>query len=120
MICMDSSDGYSVWQKRTIEFVREKYGEDVKIGAGNVVDAEGFRYLAEAGADFIKVGVGGGYICITRETKGIGRGQASALIDVIEASYKKYSFHISKNTPFILASLGNDGGMLGAALLAKR
>ena len=85
MICMDSSDGYSVWQKNTIDFVREKYGDSVKIGAGNVVDKEGFRYLAEAGADFIKVGVGGGSICITRETKGIGRGQASALIDVVEA-----------------------------------
>ena len=83
IICMDSSDGYSVWQKKTIDFVREKYGDDVKIGAGNVVDAEGFRYLAEAGADFVKVGVGGGSICITRETKGIGRGQASALIDVV-------------------------------------
>ena len=85
MICMDSSDGYSVWQKNTIDFVREKYGDSVKIGAGNVVDKEGFRYLAEAGADFIKVGVGGGSICITRETKGIGRGQASALIDVVRA-----------------------------------
>ena len=83
LLCMDSSEGYSVWQKKTIDFVRQKYGDDVKIGAGNVVDAEGFRYLAEAGADFIKVGVGGGSICITRETKGIGRGQASALIDVV-------------------------------------
>ena len=85
MLCIDSSDGYSVWQKNTIEFVREKYGDNVKIGAGNVVDKEGFRYLAEAGADFIKVGVGGGSICITRETKGIGRGQASAVIDVVAA-----------------------------------
>jgi IMP dehydrogenase len=90
ILCMDSSDGYSVWQKKTIDFVREKYGDDVKIGAGNVVDAEGFRYLAEAGADFIKVGVGGGSICITRETKGIGRGQASALIDVCEARDKYF------------------------------
>ena len=85
MICMDSSDGYSVWQKNTIDYVRKKYGDTVKIGAGNVVDKEGFRYLAEAGADFIKVGVGGGSICITRETKGIGRGQASSLIDVVAA-----------------------------------
>ena len=85
LICMDSSDGYSVWQKKTIDFVREKYGNTVKIGAGNVVDKEGFRYLAEAGADFIKIGVGGGSICITRETKGIGRGNASALIDVAKA-----------------------------------
>ena len=90
ILCMDSSDGYSVWQKNTIDFVRNKYGEDVKIGAGNVVDREGFRYLAEAGADFIKVGVGGGSICITRETKGIGRGQASALMDVVDERNKYY------------------------------
>ncbi|MDR0978369.1 MAG: IMP dehydrogenase [Lachnospiraceae bacterium] len=85
VLCMDSSDGYSIWQKNTIDFVRSKYGESVKIGAGNVVDKEGFRYLADAGADFIKVGVGGGSICITREQKGIGRGQASSIIDVVRA-----------------------------------
>ncbi|MCQ2249963.1 MAG: IMP dehydrogenase [Bacteroidales bacterium] len=85
VICMDSSDGFSEWQKETIKWVRENYGEKVKIGAGNVVDAEGFNYLAEAGADFIKVGIGGGSICITREQKGIGRGQATAIIDVARA-----------------------------------
>ena len=85
ILCIDSSDGFSVWQKNTIDFVRAKYGDKVKIGAGNVVDREGFMYLAEAGADFIKVGVGGGSICITREQKGIGRGQASSLIDVVNA-----------------------------------
>ena len=90
ILCIDSSDGYSVWQKKTIDFVRQKYGENVKIGAGNVVDAQGFRYLAEAGADFVKVGVGGGSICITRETKVIGRGQASALIDVVAERDKYY------------------------------
>jgi IMP dehydrogenase len=90
MICMDSSDGYSIWQKNTIAWVREHYGDSVKIGAGNVVDKEGFYYLADAGADFIKVGVGGGSICITRETKGIGRGQASALMDVVEARNEYY------------------------------
>ncbi|MFV0503093.1 MAG: IMP dehydrogenase [Lachnospirales bacterium] len=85
VLCIDSSDGYSEWQKSVISFVRENYGDKVKIGAGNVVSKEGFMYLAEAGADFIKVGIGGGSICITRETKGIGRGQASALIDVCSA-----------------------------------
>ena len=85
VLCIDSSEGYSIWQKKTIDFVREKYGDTVKIGAGNVVDREGFRYLAEAGADFVKVGIGGGSICITRETKGIGRGQATALIEVAAA-----------------------------------
>ena len=82
VLCIDSSEGYTEWQKRTIAWIRENYGESVKVGAGNVVDGEGFRFLAECGADFVKVGIGGGSICITREQKGIGRGQASALIDV--------------------------------------
>ena len=85
ILCIDSSEGYSVWQKKTIDFIREKYGDTVKVGAGNVVDREGFRYLARAGADFVKVGIGGGSICITRETKGIGRGQATATIEVAKA-----------------------------------
>ena len=85
VLCIDSSDGFSVKQKRVIEYIRENYGESVKIGAGNVVDRDGFTYLAEAGADFVKVGIGGGSICITRETKGIGRGQATAVIEVAAA-----------------------------------
>lgn len=85
VLCIDSSEGYTCWQKKTIEFIRKNYGDSVKVGAGNVVDREGFRFLAEAGADFVKVGIGGGSICITREQKGIGRGQATALIEVAAA-----------------------------------
>ncbi len=85
VLCIDSSEGFSEWQKLTIAWIREHYGDSVKVGAGNVVDAEGFRFLADCGADFIKVGIGGGSICITRETKGIGRGQATALIEVCKA-----------------------------------
>lgn len=90
VICIDSSEGYSEWQKITLDFVREKYGDSVKIGAGNVVDRDGFNYLADAGADFIKIGIGGGSICITREQKGIGRGQASAVIEVAKARDEYY------------------------------
>ncbi len=82
VLVIDSSEGYSEWQSMTIKWIRDHYGDTVKVGAGNVVDGEGFRFLADAGADFIKVGIGGGSICITRETKGIGRGQATAVIDV--------------------------------------
>ena len=85
VFCIDSSEGFSDWQKSTLSWVRENYGDTVKIGAGNVVDGEGFRFLADCGADFIKVGIGGGSICITREQKGIGRGQATAVIDVCRA-----------------------------------
>ncbi|MBQ9468270.1 MAG: IMP dehydrogenase [Clostridia bacterium] len=82
VLCIDSSDGFTAWQEYTLDWIRETYGDSVRVGAGNVVDAAGFRFLAEHGADFVKVGIGGGSICITRETKGIGRGQATALIDV--------------------------------------
>lgn len=85
VLCIDSSEGYSEWQRGTLAWVRERYGTSVRVGAGNVVDAEGFRFLADSGADFVKVGIGGGSICITREQKGIGRGQATALIDVCRA-----------------------------------
>ena len=66
VLCIDSSEGYSDWQKFTLEWIRKEYGDEVKVGAGNVVDADGFRFLADAGADFIKIGIGGGSICITR------------------------------------------------------
>ena len=85
VLVIDSSEGYTCWQANTIKWVRDTYGDTVKIGAGNVVDRDGFLFLAKAGADFIKVGIGGGSICITRETKGIGRGQATALIEVAAA-----------------------------------
>jgi IMP dehydrogenase len=106
ILCIDSSEGYSEWQKDTLQWVRERYGDDVKIGAGNVVDAEGFRFLAEAGADFVKIGIGGGSICITREQKGIGRGQASAVIEVAAARDEYY-----KETG-IYIPICSDGGIV--------
>lgn len=96
-LCIDSSEGFSEWQKLVLEYVRKEYGDTVKIGAGNVVDGVGFRFLAEAGADFVKVGIGGGAICITREQKGIGRGQATAIIEVAaarDAYYKETGVYV--------------------------
>ncbi len=106
VLCIDSSDGFSEWQKETIEFVRGNYGEKVKIGAGNVVDKDGFDYLANAGADFIKVGIGGGSICITREQKGIGRGQATSIIEVAKARDE----YLQKNGIYI--PICSDGGIV--------
>ncbi len=106
VLCIDSSEGYSVWQEQTLAFIREKYGDKVKVGAGNVVDREGFLFLAKAGADFVKVGIGGGSICITRETKGIGRGQATALIEVAAARDEYY-----KETG-IYVPICSDGGIV--------
>lgn len=106
ILCIDSSEGYSEWQKQTIDFIKSEYGDSVKVGAGNVVDKEGFRYLAECGADFIKIGIGGGSICITREQKGIGRGQATAIIEVAQARNEYF-----KETG-IYIPLCSDGGIV--------
>ncbi len=106
VLCIDSSEGFTEWQARTIAFIREKYGDTVKVGAGNVVDREGFLFLAKAGADFIKIGIGGGSICITRETKGIGRGQATAVIEVAAARDEYY-----KETG-IYIPICSDGGIV--------
>ena len=90
IFCLDSSEGFSEWQRRALHDIHSKFGEHIKVGAGNVVDREGFLFLAEAGADFVKVGIGGGSICITREQKGIGRGQATATIEVAKARNEYY------------------------------
>ncbi|MEG0330654.1 MAG: IMP dehydrogenase [Longicatena sp.] len=105
-LCIDSSEGFSEWQAITLKWARDTYGDRVKIGAGNVVDAEGFRYLANAGADFVKIGIGGGSICITREQKGIGRGQATATIEVAQARDEYY-----KETG-IYVPICSDGGIV--------
>jgi len=106
VLCLDSSDGFSVWQHDALRYVRDTYGDAVRIGAGNVVDGRAFGYLADAGADFIKVGIGGGSICITRDQKGIGRGQASALIDVV-AYRDAYAEQTGQYIPVC-----SDGGLL--------
>ena len=104
-LCLDSSDGFSVWQSRALTWIKSNY-PDVIVGAGNVVDEEGFKYLAEAGADFIKIGIGGGSICITREQKGIGCGQASAVLAVAKARDE----YFSKTGVYI--PLCSDGGIV--------
>ncbi|MBC5622113.1 MULTISPECIES: IMP dehydrogenase [Butyricimonas] len=106
VLCIDSSDGFSEWQKETLQWIKEEYNGKVLVGAGNVVDQAGFRYLVEAGADFIKVGIGGGSICITREQKGIGRGQATAVIDVAKARDKYFE------DTGIYVPICSDGGLV--------
>ena len=89
VMTLDSSEGFTEWQRRALQDIHGKW-PNAKVGAGNVVDADGFRFLAEAGADFVKIGIGGGSICITREQKGIGRGQATATIEVAKDRDKYY------------------------------
>ena len=104
-LCLDSSDGFSVWQEKALKWIKANYPE-VIVGAGNVVDAEGFKFLVDCGADFIKIGIGGGSICITREQKGIGCGQASAVLAVAEARDKYFQ------ETGIYIPLCSDGGIV--------
>ncbi len=106
VLVVDSSDGFSEWQYETIRWIKETYNDEVKVGGGNVVDKEGFLYLVKAGADFVKVGIGGGSICITREQKGIGRGQATALIEVCEARQEYFE------QTGIYVPICSDGGLV--------
>ncbi|MCR4622414.1 MAG: IMP dehydrogenase [Clostridiales bacterium] len=105
-LCIDSSEGYSCYQADCLKWIRDTYGSSVIVGAGNVVDADAFRFLADAGADFVKIGIGGGSICITRETKGIGRGQATSVIEVAAERDKYY-----KETG-VYVPLCSDGGIV--------
>ena len=106
VLCFDSSDGFTEYQMEGIEWIRANYGEDIVIGGGNVVSDEGFDYLVQpGGVDFLKVGMGGGSICITREQKGVGRGQASALMDVV-ARRDQYFAETGRYIP-----LCSDGGL---------
>jgi IMP dehydrogenase len=106
VLCIDSSEGFSEWQARTLSYVKKEYGESAYVGAGNVVDREGFRFLVKAGADFVKVGIGGGSICITREQKGIGRGQATSIIEVADERNRYF-----KETG-IYVPICSDGGIV--------
>lgn len=96
VLCIDSSDGFTEYQGETLKYIKKNFPK-MKVGGGNIVDKEGFQYLVDSGADFVKVGIGGGSICITREQKGIGRGQATAIMEVAEARseyYKKTGIYV--------------------------
>ena len=125
-LCLDSSDGWTVWQKNAALELRKLYGNDILLGAGNIVSKEAFRFLVEeAKVDFVKVGIGGGSICITREQKGIGRGQASAVQEVANERNKYFEETgiyvpicsdggLNSDTDIIMAlALGADFVMMG-------
>ncbi len=80
-ILIDASDGYTIYQKETIEWIKKNY--DVPVVGGNVVTAEAFKMLVEAGADAVKVGMGTGSGCITQEEKATGRGLATSIMEIV-------------------------------------
>ncbi|MDA3812768.1 MAG: IMP dehydrogenase [Candidatus Cloacimonetes bacterium] len=89
VIVIDSSDGHTQYQADVIKWINKNYPTIPVIG-GNVITKGGFRFLVEAGAKAIKIGMGGGSICITQEQKGTGRGLATTIIDVVEERDKYF------------------------------
>ncbi len=124
VLVIDSSDGHTAFQRETVEWIR-RCAPKLPIIGGNVITGEGFDYLVASGAGAIKVGMGGGSICITQEQKGTGRGLATAVMKVVEARDRhraKTGIHVpviadggivnSKDVVIALA-LGADAVMMG-------
>jgi IMP dehydrogenase len=108
-LVIDASDGYSQFMRTTVERAKEL---GVPVVAGNVVDVDGFCFLAESGADAVKVGIGSGSICTTRRVKAIGRGQATAVRSVARAR-DAWAQRTGKYIPII-----SDGGLEGTGDMA--
>ncbi len=83
-LVIDTSQGFSEFVRKTMIYLKKEFSH-VPIIGGNVVTADGFRFLVECGADAVKVGMGSGSICITQEQIGVGSGQATAVKEVSDA-----------------------------------
>lgn len=81
--CIDIAHGHADTVAEMIRFIKEQAVDAIVI-AGNVATPDGYRFLAQAGADLIKVGVGPGSHCTTRIVTGCGVPQLSAVMDIAE------------------------------------
>lgn len=85
-ICLDVANGYTERFVSCLEHLREKYPQKV-IMAGNVVTGEMVEELILSGADIVKIGIGPGSVCTTREKTGVGYPQLSAIIECADAAH---------------------------------
>ena len=85
-ICIDVANGYTEQFSEFIRKVRSEFEEKIII-AGNVCTPEMTEQLILSGADIVKVGIGGGSACITRNVAGVGIPQLSAVIDCSDAAH---------------------------------
>jgi len=83
VIVIDASDGHTEYQGETLKWIKAHY--DIPVVAGNVVTREGFNYLANCGADSVKIGMGIASGCTTQMVKATGRGQATSIKEVAAA-----------------------------------
>jgi IMP dehydrogenase len=105
LICIDVANGYNTYVGEFIKEIRSIFPQLV-IMAGNVCNADGFKYLNELDVDCIRVGIGSGSICTTRLETGIGKGQWSAVNECFK--YLNSLIDLNNNAKII-----SDGGSLG-------
>jgi GMP reductase len=85
-ICLDAANGYTEKYVSFLTRLRNAYPEKV-IMAGNVVTGEMVEELILSGADIVKIGIGPGSVCTTREKTGVGYPQLSAIIECADAAH---------------------------------
>ena len=119
-LCIDVAHGHHIMMERCLKTLKDRFGDEIHIMAGNVATLEGFDALASWGADSIRVGIGGGSICSTRLISGHG---VPTLASVIECAKSTYDTKIIadggvKTSGDIIKSLaaGADFVMIGSLL----
>ncbi|MDT7829776.1 IMP dehydrogenase [Pricia sp. S334] len=83
-VVIDTAHGHTQGVVRALKEVKNKF-TDLEVIVGNIATAEAAKYLVEAGADAVKVGIGPGSICTTRVVAGVGFPQFSAVLEVATA-----------------------------------
>lgn len=126
-LVIDTSQAQSEYVEDCLHYSKKNF-KGISVIAGNVVTKEGFEFLVENKADGVKVGMGSGSICITQEQINVGRGQATAIIEVAKARdelYKEKGVYvpivsdggISRTGDITMAlALGADSVMVGRFL----
>jgi len=87
VICVDIAHGHHTLMERALKSIKDAYGNDIHVMAGNVATEEGFSQLARWGADSVRVGIGGGSICSTRIQTGHGVPTFQSILDCVESQY---------------------------------
>ena len=83
-ILVDTANGHSEYAINAVKTLRQSLGKNIHIMAGNVSNFDGFIRLQDAGADSIRVGIGGGSVCTTRIVSGHGMPTLTSIIDIRE------------------------------------
>lgn len=126
IICIDTANANNIFVLKKTEEIKKKYG--LKVIIGNVASGQTLETLENAGADAVRVGIGGGSVCTTSVQTGIGIGQVSAILDtVIKKREKKLKIKIIADGGIKHAgdiakaiALGADAVMLGRMLAGTK